>query len=469
MPEPLEFAPGSRIAGQGRVPGSKSLAQRSLAIACWSRGISDLRGLPPGQDAQGALVWARGLAGLPEAGQEDSGEGGLPTDRVRLRGRRFGSSWPIATIRVGESGTLARFSTALAGLSGAPHELQVLARGSLRRRRSPALLRALVRAGATVEPEHAHEGMLGPSWPLRLRPARCPFALFLDRPSSSQEISALCLAAAAAGGQRVVRWNGPLPSRPYAEMTWAALRDFGMDVQVVVEPDRGEVHLSGFLESPGRLQIEPDASAAAVLLAAGALTGGRVNIAGLGEHSTQGDVRIVEHLRAFGIDAHLEAEQLWAAGLPQRPVELDLADTPDLAPVIAAVAAALALGPASADTPSVLTGLETLRGKETDRIAVLARALRALGLRVEAGGDRLTIAPGDKPSGDPGGRSSANSCAPIQLSAQGDHRMAFAFALLSLVRPGVEVLGIEAADKSWPGFASELQRLGARLAGTPKT
>ena len=59
--------------------------------------------------------------------------------------------------------------------------------------------------------------------------------------------------------------------------------------------------------------------------------------------------------------------------------------------------------------------------------------------------------------------------APVELSGQGDHRMVFAFALLSLVRPGIAVSGAEAAAKSWPGFVSELERLGAIRREGPST
>lgn len=441
----LEFVPGATVAGSGRPPGSKSIAQRALVIASWAHGTTLVRGLPDGRDVRAARAWARELAGLPEGSSEEVPEEvevrREDPSELRLRGVRPGREWNSPVARVDESGTLARLVTAVAALTAAPHPIDVRVAGSLRRRRSPALLRALERAGAGVRSERPPV-----AWPLRLTPTRCPFALRLERPSSSQELSALGVAAAAWGGRRSVTWSGPLPSRPYAEMTWNELRAFGLDVRVEALPDGGRVHLNGRLRSPGERSVEPDASSAAVLLAAAALTGGELTVEGLGTDSAQGDVRIVEHLAAFGVAARGEAGRLRVAGAPTRPARLDLAETPDLAPVVAAVAGSLALRGLG---PSRLTGLGTLRGKESDRIAVLARGLRALGLSIGETRDSLEIAPGE-----PGSER-------VELSAQGDHRMVFAFALLSLVRPGLAVRGAEAAAKSWPGFAAELGRLGA--------
>jgi 3-phosphoshikimate 1-carboxyvinyltransferase len=438
----LEFLPGARVAGSGRPPGSKSLAQRALVIAAFARGTTRLGGLPEGRDVRAARRWARVHASAPTPLPGGDEVRRLDPAQLTLRGVRPGRPWNDPIVEVDESGTLARLLTAIGALSAAPHAIEVRVAGSLRRRRSPALLRALVRAGAHVQSARAPA-----AWPLRLEPTRCPFALRLEGPSSSQELSALTIAAACWGGRRSLTWSGNLPSRPYAELTWSELRAFGLGVEVEELKDGGRVYLSGRLESPGVRAIEPDASSAAVLLAAAALTGGDLTIEGLGRGSAQGDVRIVEHLAAFGVEARAEPGRLVTRGAPRCAAQLDLSDTPDLAPVAAAVAGALAL---RGRGPSKLIGLGTLRGKESDRIAVLARGLRALGLSVGETDTSLEIAPG------------APTEAPVELAAQGDHRMVFAFGLLSLVRPGLAVRGAEAAAKSWPGFAAELERLGAR-------
>ncbi|MBI5361693.1 MAG: 3-phosphoshikimate 1-carboxyvinyltransferase, partial [Planctomycetes bacterium] len=138
-----------------------------------------------------------------------------------------------------------------------------------------------------------------------------------------------------------------------------------------------------------------------------------------------------------------------ARGAPARGAELDLEREPDLAPVLAAVAAAAAW---NTGARSVLHGLGTLPGKESSRIAVLAEGLSALGFAAEAGKDSLAIAPGARRANEP-----------VELDPRGDHRMAFAFALLGLLREGVFVRDPACVGKSWPGFWTDLARAGVRV------
>ena len=122
-------------------------------------------------------------------------------------------------------------------------------------------------------------------------------------------------------------------------------------------------------------------------------------------------------------------------------------------PVLAAVAAGAAL--VDPVGTSELTGLGTLPGKESSRIETLAQGLRAAGWHAEAGAERLRIAAGEY-------RAGPVVPADVELDPRGDHRMAFAFALLGLVRPGVLVREPECVAKSWPSFWKDLAALGAR-------
>jgi 3-phosphoshikimate 1-carboxyvinyltransferase len=233
-------------------------------------------------------------------------------------------------------------------------------------------------------------------------------------------------------------------------MTIASLADFGAAVEVAATAAGESLRVRGPLVAPeDPVAIEPDASSAGVALCAAALSDGELVVPGLGHGSRQGDVAIVEHLAAFGVAAEARADGLFARGFPTRGAALDLERTPDLAPALAAVAAGVAL---RAGERSLFTGLGTLPGKESSRIAVLAAGLAALGLAVDAGADRLAIGP------PPGG--SAGDAGPLELDAAGDHRMAFAFALCGLVREDVGVRGADAVAKSWPGFWDDMRSIG---------
>ncbi len=446
------FQPGGAVGGTPRLSPSKSLVQRLLLLGAVAHGRTILccadRETPWPEDAIRALF---SVASLGPATFSDGGSRSRPCMDVQGRGPgEPTSSW---TIDAGESATLARLATALAALALPPGTRQsITAEGSLLRRSSVPLFEALRAAGAGLAATE------GERWPVSVVAAAPPRWLELREPVSSQEVSGLLLALAATTphpdvpAELAVR--GTIPSRPYLDMTVALLRRYGAQVEERVHDGGSTWRVQGPLVAPdGPFELEPDASAAAVVLAAACLSGGDVTVPGLGEDSLQGDVRIVEHLVAFGCDALSTIACLTARGRPTRGADLDLAGEPDLAPVLAAVGAAVALDP---EVPrdaatTVLRGLDALPRKESDRLAVLARGLGAAGLDVSATADSLTIRPG-----------AAGAPAELLLDPDGDHRMAFAFALLGLVRPGVRVATPGCVAKSWPRFWTELERLGAR-------
>jgi 3-phosphoshikimate 1-carboxyvinyltransferase len=279
-------------------------------------------------------------------------------------------------------------------------------------------------------------------------PVDCPPRLTIRNPSSSQEVSALLFALAARGGGAVTV-EGAIPSEPYLRMTESVLSEFGVEVD---ERD-GLFTVAGTLSAPAaEIAVEPDASAAAALLAAGCISGGKVRVAGLTSQSVQGDLRIIEHLRAFGCCGTVEAEGTTASGIPRRGAKIDLVGEPDLAPILAAVAAMACL---HSGEPSLLEGLGTLEGKESPRLSGLAKALSLLGWQVRSGSDWLGVdaAPGGPPDG----------AGPVALDPAGDHRMAFAFALLGLGFTGVRIPGCGCVGKSYPNFWEDLHRAGANI------
>jgi len=431
----------SVVRGEWRAIGSKSIAQRAIVCAALASGTTRLVGLPVGDDVAAAR---RMLAAL---GVEHH----APTPAsLSIVGRppAWRGGWRAARVDVGESGTLARLAMASLALCSQPGEhVEIHASGSLAKRRSTALIAALERGGVEV---------LSSAWPLRLRAIGPPTTLTLERPESSQEASALALALAAYPDENELRIEGGLPSRPYFELTRSVLARFGARVERVDDErtdERESWRVRGPLHAPSEpLAIEPDASLAAVALAAACLSGGACTALGLNASSAQGDVRIVEHLRAFGCSTWSAARGLQASGFPQFGAELDLRGEPDLAPVLAIVAAAAALVAPSGSSRSVLRGLETLNRKESRRLDVLSSALRAAGWRADADSASLTI---DAPT-------TRLEQAPLALDSCGDHRMAFAFTLLGLLRAGVVVHDANCVAKSWPSFWRDLGQLGLR-------
>ncbi|MBI5431923.1 MAG: hypothetical protein HZA52_03725 [Planctomycetes bacterium] len=431
---PTGFTRASRVAGRLRAPGSKSLAQRALFAAALAEGSTRIAGLPDGDDVARALALIE-ACGAPVVR--------LAPAAVRVDGRPPGPGRglaPRAPLELGESGTLARFAVATLGLCASTDRwIELRASGTLARRRSDALIDALAASGVEFETR---------TFPLRLRPLGPATQIELVAPRSSQELSGLLLALAAYPDENRVVVRGAVPSRPYVAMTRGVLARFGARVDERKTGGESEFTVKGPLRAPDApFEIEPDASLAAVALCAACIGGGELVASGLSRASLQGDVRIVEHLAAFGCDSGFAKDGLFARGKPTRGARLDLTGEPDLAPPLVALAAAALLADGAASSEFV--GLGTLPGKESSRIEVLARGLAALGFEVGATPTtlRLLAAP--------------HRTQPARLDAHGDHRMAFAFALLGMACDGVEVEGGASVAKSWPGFWRELTELGA--------
>jgi 3-phosphoshikimate 1-carboxyvinyltransferase len=299
--------------------------------------------------------------------------------------------------------------------------LVVEASPRLRERPFAPLLAALDSLGVSAtplgEPNHL---------PVALR-RRAPLGASLARPAvqvdattSSQFASALLLVAPTLPAGLDLTLGGAPVSRPYLELTVEVMRAFGARVTMSASAIAAEP--GGY--RPATFTVEGDWSSAALLLAAGYVARRRVEVDGVSAASTQGD-------RAF---AALLAE----LDLPGRH-ELDLRDHPDLvAPLTAAAIVS--------ERQVVLRGLTHARLKESDRPAVLACELGAVGARIALVGDALVIEPG-------------SVLQPGELDPHGDHRMAMAFGALTLRQPGLRVRDPSCVDKSFPGYWAELERL----------
>jgi len=185
--------------------------------------------------------------------------------------------------------------------------------------------------------------------------------------------------------------------------------------------------------------VEPDASAAAFLFAAAAVTGGEVTVPGVGPALLQGDARFPRFLEAMGVTVEAGAHGTTVRGLPRRGLDAEVEEVPDLVPPLVAVAL-------RAPEPSLLRGVGHLRHKESDRIEVLSRGIAALGGRLEVSGNALRVHPL---------RPRRGAC----LDPRGDHRMAMAFVVTGLWVPDLLVEDPSCVDKSFPRFFPSLLSL----------
>lgn len=252
----------------------------------------------------------------------------------------------------------------------------------------------------------------------------------VDARESSQFVSGLLMAGCRYSDGLDVQTVGAPPSTPHIDMTVAALRERGIGA-TRVSPARWTVQAG--VPSGGVVTIEPDLSNAAPFLAAALVTGGRVRVNGWPTTTTQPGPALLGLLSAFGATVEQDADGVTVTG-PEALHGLgtvDLGDVGELVPTVVAVAAL-------AQEPSTITGVGHLRGHETDRLAALGTALRALGSDAEATSDGLSLRPARLHG--------------ATVPSEGDHRMATFAAIIGLVVPGVVVDDVSVTAKTMPDF-----------------
>jgi 3-phosphoshikimate 1-carboxyvinyltransferase len=405
------------VRASARVPGSKSVTNRALVLGALSEGRSVLHQPLRSRDT---LLMARALTSLGAEVVHDDDE----TWQVAGARWRHGPG----TVDVGNAGTVLRFVPALAGLAAGP--TVVLGDDAASRRPVGPLLAALRELGVGVEGDAVPFTVTGSG-------AVRGGAVTLDASSSSQLVSALLLAGPAFDAGVEVRHDGPraVPNANHLAMTAAMLRERGVGIDV--GPDRWAVRPGPVRAWTGT--IEPDLSSAAPFLAAAVATSGEVTVPDWPAGSTQPGARLPELLAAFGADSSHDDAGMTVRGAGRiTGADLDLRDVGELTPVLAALAALAA-------TPSRLTGIDYLRGHETDRLAALARELGGLGADVRELPDGLEIRPAALHGGT--------------FETYDDHRMAMAGAVVGLAVPGVRVVDVATTAKTFPGFAGRWAEL----------
>lgn len=341
-----------------------------------------------------------------------------------------------AELFVGNAGTLFRFLTAT--LTVLPGRFVLDGTPRLRERPVGPLVAALRQLGAEIECPRA-EGFA----PLVIHGGTLQGgATRLDAGESSQYLSALLMAGTRAAAPLEIHLDA-LTSAPYVELTRHALGKFGAAAAVTPTPTGWRV-TPQTLEPRLPLSVEADYSAAAYPAAAAALTGGTVEIHGLDPHSAQGDRGFLDVLVALGAELTWQGDVLHCTGRALRAVDVDLGATPDQVPTLAALA------PFARGTTRI-RGVAHLRIKESDRLAAMVEGLTRLGARAAETPDGLVIE-GDWADGPIPTTSTT-------IDPHGDHRIAMAFALVGLRRPGVEIADPEVVAKSYPGFWRDFARL----------
>lgn len=413
-----------------QLPGSKSYTNRALIIASLAKGKSILTGVSLSDDSRVLMD------SLKKLGVTLKQAGGILT--VMGTGGKF---LPYrGEIDVHGAGTALRFLTALCSL--VPNT-DITLRGNERLHARPIkdLVDTLRSLGAGIE----YLGKEGCP-PIRIQGTKIVTKQEVTIPgqTSSQFISALLLVAPLLPKGLKLNISGEQTSKSYIDMTVASMQSFGVTVsnnqyrEYIIPPKQNYL--------PQEYQIEGDLSGASYFWGMAAVAGRKVKVTNLNLQSAQGDLQFPKLLQQMGCDVTTGETngsgwiEVGRTG-PLKSIAADMSSMPDTAQTLAVVASC-------AKGKSLLTGLSTLKNKETDRLSALQKELDKTGIKTEIGNDYVMIQ-GATPHG-------------ARIASYGDHRMAMAFAILGSTVPNITIESPEVVNKSFPNFWDKIRSLGIK-------
>jgi 3-phosphoshikimate 1-carboxyvinyltransferase len=261
---------------------------------------------------------------------------------------------------------------------------------------------------------------------------------------SSQFLSAILMVSPYARHEVSVDLAERQASWPYVAMTMQMMDEFHVTPELIRDPLTQEPKHIIIPQGQYRgraYAIEPDASNASYFQAVAAIhPGAKVTIRGLGRHSLQGDAKFAEVLAKMGATAVIESDSITVTGpAALQGIDVDLSMMPDTAQTLAVTAL-------FADGRTTIRGLQSLRVKETDRIAALVNELTKLGADVKVDGDTLMI---DAPL----------KLKPAEIATYDDHRMAMSFSLAATKSSGVVIKDAECVSKTYPNYFADLRKI----------
>ncbi|MGE0486100.1 MAG: 3-phosphoshikimate 1-carboxyvinyltransferase [Gammaproteobacteria bacterium] len=428
MNETLEVRPGGRLAGAVAVPGDKSVSHRAVMLGALADGVTEVSGCLMGEDVVSTMNAFRAMGVTVDV----HAPGRLSVHGVGIDGLRT----PRAPLDLGNSGTSMRL---LAGiLAGAGVAATLTGDASLSRRPMKRVAEPLGRMGALIETA------AGGTPPLLIAGGRRLHAIDYDLPVASAQVKSAVLLAGlfADGTTRVVE---PAPTRDHTERMLGA---FGVEVDY----GGGRAAITGGqrLAAAG-ITVPADISSAAFFLVGASIApGSALKLPGVGVNPTR--TGLLEILAAMGADITRDDERACGdepvADLTVRAASLRAIEIPPhTVPLAIDEFPAVFVAAACAEGTTVLHGAEELRHKESDRIAVMADGLAALGISCETFADGIAITGGQLRGG--------------RVDARGDHRIAMAFAMAALRASGPVVIDNAAAiATSFPEFGERARAAG---------
>jgi len=383
------------------MPGSKSLTNRALIMASLADGISVIKGASKSDDS---LVLIKALKKLGVVITEDDNE-------LKVVGNNGSFKAFSGRLYAGNAGTTVRFLTSLITL--VPGRITIVKSKRMKQRPINELDKALkkIKTGKV-----SVKGSI-----------------------SSQFISSLLMIAPVLEKGLVIKIIGKLVSRSYVDMTINLLNKFG--IKVVNRQHKEFIIGKNQKLKPVVYEVEGDVSGASYFWAIAAITGNKIRVKNINPLSCQGDIKFVDILQKMGCFVKKNIKESWIEVKGPKilqGIDVNMENMPDSAQTLTIVAA-FAVG------KTKITGLSTLKIKETDRLLALKNELNKMKIKSEITSDSIIIVGGSPQK--------------TIIKTYGDHRMAMAFAVAKSRIPELIIKNPEVVSKSFPEFWKKFKSL----------
>jgi 3-phosphoshikimate 1-carboxyvinyltransferase len=413
----------AKISGSQVAPASKSSMQRACAAALLHHGQTQIYNPGHSNDDLAALDVIQNLGAIVTQ----------HADHIEVSSNGVHPIGP--EMNCGESGLGIRMFTPIAALSS--QSITIQGKGSLVRR--PMHFFDDIFPSLSIDIQ-SNKGLL----PITIQGPLKATNITVDGSLSSQFLTGLLMAYAAAGASNCTIEVNQLKSKPYIDLTLAVLKHFGWEVNHV---NHERFTFTPRLEVKETIQytVEGDWSGAAFLLVAGAIAG-PIKVKGLQLNSTQADKAVMTALESANASIVIDQDEITIGANEEglNAFEFDATDCPDLFPPLVALAS-LCKG------TSIIKGVNRLAHKESDRGLTLQTEFAKLGVTVLLEGDIMKI-------------EGVEIIQANTVFSQHDHRIAMACGVVALRASGpIEITEAEAINKSYTDFFEHLQHLGAKV------
>ena len=405
-------------------PASKSSMQRACAAALLKKGDTIILNYGKSNDDKAALSIIKSFGA----------EVHYDADFLKIKSQGISSF--SNQINCGESGLSIRMFTPIAALAN--KEIEIIGNGSLTTRPMDFFDEVLPRLGVNIK---SHSGKL----PLLVKGPLIPTTITVDGSLSSQFLTGLLMAYAAADATDVTINVTNLKSKPYIDLTLEVMRSFGLKI-----PKNENYEKFYFTKDAHPIPkettnytVEGDWSGGAFLLVAGAIAG-KICVKGLQLHSAQADKAILNAIKDCGAKISLSDNEIIVETTSLKAFQFDATECPDLFPPLVALAS-------FCNGTTTIKGVSRLIHKESNRGETLKQEFAKLGVSILLEDDFMHI----------NGIQEAKSCS---VSSHHDHRIAMACAIAALrANDKVDIEHADAINKSYPDFFSDLKRMNVKV------